>query len=188
MTPFEFVAAFFSVVLGLGVAHLLSGISNLIEARARVQTDWVHSLWVVIVMLLLVHGWWGLWSLQSAPSWSYPAFLCFVAYLAALYLLSTLALPRVEGAGVIDLKAHFGLIRPMFFGVVAAFAVLGLLLNYTLFHTPLFSVFITVPGMIVLGAVIGARTASRAYNASFALLSLVGLVALMISDTTVLTR
>jgi hypothetical protein len=62
------------------------------------------------------------------------------------------------------------------------------LLNYTLFHTPLFSVFITVPGMIVLGAVIGARTASRAYNASFALLSLVGLVALMISDTTVLTR
>lgn len=188
MSPFEFVAAFFSVVLGLGVAHLLTGISNLIEARARVQTYWVHSVWVVVVMLLLVHSWWGLWSLQSAASWSYPSFLCFVAYLAALYVLSTLALPRVEGAGIIDLGAHFGLIRPIFFAFIAAFTVLGILLNYSLFATPLFSVFIIVPGMIVVGAVIGARTPSRPHNAGFAVLSLAGVVGLMISDTTVLTR
>lgn len=87
---------------------------------------------------------------------------------------------------LIDLEAHFRLIRPTSW-VVAAVAALGSLLNYSLLSTPLLSVFIILPGIMIVGALVGARTQSRSYNASFAVLILVGLVALMISDTTVLT-
>jgi hypothetical protein len=186
MSPFEFVTVFFSVVLGLGVAHLLGGISELIEARARVRTYWIHSVWVITVLLLLVQAWWGLWPLQSAPSWSYVAFLCLVAYQGTLYLLSTLALPRVGYDKVIDLADHFSVIRPIFLSFVAGNFAIGVLLNYSLFSTPLFSIFTVIPGIAVVAVLIGARTASRSYHALLAVFILVGLVALMLSDISTL--
>ena len=187
MSPFEFVAAFFSVVLGLGVAHLLGGISALLEARDRVRSYWVHSVWTLAIILLLIHSWWGMWSLKAAPAWSYPAFLCFVAYLIALYLISTLLLPRVAEAGPIDLGAHFDKIRPVFLIFVAAVFALGTVLNYTLFATGFFSIFIVIPGIGCVLILTGAMTENRRYNAALALFILFGIVALMLSDTTKLT-
>jgi hypothetical protein len=187
MSPFEFVAAFFSVVLGLGVAHLLSGVSGLLEARDRVRTYWVHSVWVLTTILLLVHSWWGIWSLKAAPAWSYPAFLCFVAYLIALYLISTLLLPRVAEHGAIDLGAHFDTIRPVFLSFVAAVFALGTVLNYSLFAADFFSIFIVIPGIACVLILVGATIQNRPYHAALALFVLFSLLAVMLSDTTTLT-
>ena len=187
MSPFEFVAAFFSVVLGLGVAHLLGGVSGLLEARGRVRTYWVHSAWVLATILLLIHSWWGMWSLKAASSWSYPAFLCFVAYLIALYLISTLLLPRVPEHGPVDLGAHFDTIRPVFLSFVAAVFVLATVLNYTLFAVDLLSLFTVIPGVASVLILLGAVIRNRSYNAALVLFVLFGLLALMVSDTTTLT-
>jgi hypothetical protein len=187
MSPFEFVAAFFSVVLGLGVAHLLSGISGLLEARVRVRTYWVHSAWVLATILLLIHSWWGMWSLKAATAWSYPAFLCLVAYLIALYLISTLLLPRVPEHGPVDLGGHFDTIRPVFLSFFAAVFVLATVLNYTLFAADLLSIFIVIPGIASVLILVGAVIRNRPYNAALALFVLFGLLALMLSDTTTLT-
>jgi hypothetical protein len=186
MSPFEFVAAFFSVVLGLGVAHLLGGISALLEARDRVRTNWIHSSWVLTTILLLIHSWWGMWSLKAAPAWSYPAFLCFVAYLIALYLISTLLLPRIQEHGPIDLGAHFDTIRPVFLSFVAAVFALGTVLNYTLFTVNIFSIFIIIPGVCFVLILLGAMIRNRRYHAVLALIVLFSLLAVMLSDTTTL--
>jgi hypothetical protein len=187
MSPFEFVAAFFSVVLGLGVAHLLGGISRLLEARDRVRTYWVHSTWVLSTILLLIHSWWGMWSLKAASAWSYPAFLCFVAYLIALYLISTLLLPRVPEHGSIDLRAHFDTIRPVFLSFFAGVFALATVLNYTLFASDLLSIFIVIPGTAFVLILVGAMIRNRPYHAALALFVLFGLLAVMISDPTTLT-
>ncbi|MFN2637472.1 MAG: hypothetical protein ABR585_10630 [Gemmatimonadaceae bacterium] len=187
MSPFEFVAAFFSIVLGLGLAHVLGGISSLLEARARVRTDWVHSVWIITILLILIHSWWGMWALQAAPAWPYAAFLSLVAYLVALYIVATLLLPRVPEQGPIDLGGHFHSIRPLFLSFVSAAFAMGAVLNYTLFATGLVSIFVLAPGIAFVLTLVGALTRNRLYNAVLAVFILLSFVALMVSDTTTLT-
>ena len=71
MSPFDFVCAFYSVVLGVAVAQLMTSVGRLIEVRDQVRTYWVQSLWVVIVLLVDVNSWWAMWELRSAKSWGF---------------------------------------------------------------------------------------------------------------------
>jgi hypothetical protein len=188
VTPFEFVAVFFSVVLGLAVSHLLTGLSDLVEVRQRVRTDWIHSLWVVAVLLLLVHSWWGMWDLSSGLRWTYPAFLVLVANQMASFLLATLTLPRVPAdEGPIDLGAHLAHVRPIFLSLWGVILGLAALENRALFKVAYSSVFFIGP--LVLAAVTGAgvRVRNRGYQASLVLFFLVLEVYLMAIDTSVLT-
>jgi hypothetical protein len=186
MSPFEFVAAFFSVVIGLGISHMLSALSDLIEARDRVRTYWVQSLWAVTVLLLLIHGWWGMWDLRSAPHWTYVSFIITVAFLSALYLSSTLIFPRVNETGPVDLEFHFESIRPIFLTFIAADFALAVLVNYSLFKSPLRSQFVIGPALAVVFCLIGARTARRRYHWVLVVLVAGAVVSVMASDTTVL--
>ena len=68
MSPFEFVCAFYSVVLGVAVAQLMTSVGRLIEVRDQVRTYWVHSLWVVIILLIDVNSWWAMWALRNAKA------------------------------------------------------------------------------------------------------------------------
>lgn len=44
--PFDFVVVFYSVVLGVAVAQLMTGLARLVEERKRVRNYWVHSVCV----------------------------------------------------------------------------------------------------------------------------------------------
>lgn len=186
MSPFEFVAVFFSVIIGLGISHLLRAISDLVEIRDRVRTDWVHAVYVVLVFIWLVHSWWGMWTLQEAPSWSYGAFLLMVGTLASVYMMSALALPRAPEQGVVDLRAHFDVVRPVFLGAMALSAALAVPVNHLLFGTPLISYFVLAPAFVVVAALVGIKTAARRYHAVMAVVLLVLFVTFMALDTTVL--
>ena len=96
MSPFEFVCAFYSVVLGVAVAQLMTSVGRLIEVRDQVRTYWVQSLWVVIVLLVDVGCWLAMWNLHSAKSWSNSSFLLLVGLVASIYLITVLLFPRVR--------------------------------------------------------------------------------------------
>lgn len=42
MTPFEYLSVLISIILGLGLAHLLSAVRELIQRRARVRFYWLN--------------------------------------------------------------------------------------------------------------------------------------------------
>ena len=74
MRPFDFVAVFYSVVLGVAVAQLMTGVARLVEERRRVRAYWVHSIWILIVLLIDADNWWSLWSVREAGSWRLAPF------------------------------------------------------------------------------------------------------------------
>ena len=130
MSPFEFVCAFYSVVLGIAVAQLMTSVGRLLEVRDQVRTYWVQSLWVVIVLMVDVNSWWAMWELRSAKSWSFISFSLLVGLVASIYLVTVLLFPRVpESGGQIDLDAHYYKNRRVFFLANAAGWTLGLLCN-----------------------------------------------------------
>ena len=120
MHPFEYLTVFVSVVIGLAVVHLLSGVSLILDAREDERLDWVHGTWTANVFVTTVVVWWFNFSLVGVVEWTLPYFVNLVAYAVVLYLMAALLYP-VRGAEVIDFRAHFERNRPRFFLVCLAF-------------------------------------------------------------------
>jgi hypothetical protein len=187
MSPFEFVSIFFSIVLGLALAHVLVSFSNMVEARGRVRTDWIHSLWVISITVLIVHSWWGMWGMQnSVKLWNYASFWTMVIYYGSVYLLSTFLFPRVPEEGTIDLGIHFEGVRKVFMGVMAVTFVMAGMINHVLFHQKLTTVFVVIPIICAGIAIVGGVMKNRIYQGVLATIFLSGLFVIMVSDQTVL--
>jgi uncharacterized membrane protein (GlpM family) len=71
MTAFEYLAVLVSLVLGLGVTHILAGIGRTIHRRTDVRTDAVHSLWTLAAFLILVLTWWVFFQAKGFENWSF---------------------------------------------------------------------------------------------------------------------
>lgn len=188
MTPFEFVSVFFSVVLGLAVAHLMGAIGELVEVRHRVRTCWVNSVWVFAVFLIQISGWWGMWDLKRAPSWDLKSFLLVVMYLSGIYLLTTMVLPRVsDGEKPLNLKEHYESVRPTFFATLAALLLLAAFINVSLFKTNPLGMFMVMPVSLAAMSIVASRTSNKTWHGIFAVLFVSGLIVAMLSDTVVIT-
>jgi len=68
VSPYEYLTVFVSVVLGLAIVHLLSGVALLFDARVRAQPDWIHAIWTANVLATTVLVWWFNFSLTHTRS------------------------------------------------------------------------------------------------------------------------
>ncbi len=120
MDPYEYLTLLVSVILGLAVVHLLSGVSLILDTRIRERIDWIHAVWTANVFVTTLLVWWFNFSLTAIQEWTLLHFLNLVAYSVVLYLMSGLLYP-VKGPEIIDFRAHFEANRPRFFMVCLAF-------------------------------------------------------------------
>ena len=166
MTPYEYLTIFISVVLGLAVVHLLSGVALLLDTRIRARPDWIHVLWTANVLITTVLVWWFNFPLTGILVWTLPFFLNLVAYSVVLYLMSGLLYP-VRGSEVIDFKAHFEANRVRFFLVCLAFQVVDFshaVLERQALGTDWSGIRLTVLALFAIAFVVGVRTSNRTYH------------------------
>lgn len=57
MGVFEYLGVILSVIMGLGVTHILVGFSKFIHHRKTVKLYWVQALWAFNVLLYIVTIW-----------------------------------------------------------------------------------------------------------------------------------
>ena len=122
MDPYEYLTVFVSVILGLAVVHLLSGVALILDTQVRERVDWIHGVWTANVFITTLLVWWFNFGLAAVAEWTLPHFLNLVAYSVVLYLMAGLLYP-VRGDEVIDFRAHFEANRPRFFMVCLTFQV-----------------------------------------------------------------
>jgi hypothetical protein len=99
MNEFEFVAVLISIVIGLGIAHLLSGAAQAIHERKRARLDSVHAVWTVSVFLVMVLNWWVLFTWRTHEVWTFDVFLLLILWAVALYLLVVFLYPPGKDIG-----------------------------------------------------------------------------------------
>ena len=58
MGMFDYVMVLASVIIGLGVTHLLTGVAGIIQHPQRAKIYWVHLLWVAATFLRAIFWWW----------------------------------------------------------------------------------------------------------------------------------
>jgi hypothetical protein len=184
MTPFEFICAFYSVVLGVAVAQLMTGVGRLAEERDRVRGYWVSNVWIVTVLMCDVTNWWGMWGLHDAKRWSIYSFLLLVALSGTVYLTTVLLFPRIPASeeAVIDMEQHYYKSGPIFFPAMAAAWVLAFVCNWSFFPITWLSPGNVFPVFMIILCAIAAVTANRRYHAVFAIIGLLVVIVNVLSE------
>jgi hypothetical protein len=108
MSPFEYLLALVSILIGLAVADLSHSLHRLLRARQRVRWDWLTLAAALLVMLLVLEFWWVFYSLgTSAVFTHYGAFLLLAASLVNMFLLASAALPDAVPDAGIELSVYY---------------------------------------------------------------------------------
>jgi hypothetical protein len=115
VSTFEFVTVLMSIVVGLGITRVLSGLSSLVEHRANVRLDAVTLAWAVNVLgFHLIYWWIVVNNWRTLEQWSFARFAPLFLYGVLLYFCAALVLPDTVTPGT-DLRARFESIRRPFF-------------------------------------------------------------------------
>ena len=172
MSQFEFIAVLVSVIVGLGIVHLLRGVALFFTARERHKPYWVHLLWTWNVFHYIVFYWWFLWRWTAATEWHLALFLFVLIYAIALYLMTVILYPS-ENVGDRDFRQVFQANRRPFFALWILLALidvadtrLKMAIGLDGFGTSQLFAW----GVIVLGSLIAMRVRSEAYNGAWAIM------------------
>lgn len=106
MSIFGHISVFLSIILGLAVVHLLSGVSLILDNRVKTKTYAIHSIWTICMLFVSVNVWLSSFVLSSLDALNAIHFLNLLAYATLVYLMSGLLYP-VQGSEVTDFKIHF---------------------------------------------------------------------------------
>lgn len=127
MTPFEYLSVLVSIIVGLGLSHLLTGAARLIQLRRQVRPYPATYLWMAILLLLQIQIWWAAYESRSDTRWTFFGFAAFLLLPISAALLSYLLIPDLEGEHTeLDLRASFQENRAWFHGLLGLAAVISL--------------------------------------------------------------
>lgn len=107
MTPFEYITVLISIILGMGITQLITGVADMIHQWHRVKLYWPHLLWIGLVFFLHLQEWWVTFDLQKHSSWRLSYFLFVVLYPINLFILARLLFPFGSSESTSDFKIFY---------------------------------------------------------------------------------
>lgn len=125
MNVSEHLLVLLSIIIGLAITELLTGVRQLIRARNRIRLHWLPLTWAVGMFLVLVQDWWVLFIGVQKEQWSqnFFAFLYLLQRSVLLYLASSSLLPDpTEMEETTSLLGYYLQGRVWVFGLLALFA------------------------------------------------------------------
>lgn len=125
MNTGEYLSVLVSIIIGLGLSHLLGSVGKLLSRRRRVRTYLPSIAGAVLVFLAHVHFWWGSFDFGEQIESNFFAFIIFLLTPILLYLIAVLVLPELDqdDSGEVSLREHYYEARPWFFGLSAVIPV-----------------------------------------------------------------
>ena len=106
MDMYLHVRVLFSMILGLGVSRMLTGVARIVQHPKEYKVYWVHLMWALFLFLYLIHFWWWEYRLQDIRQWTFPLYFFIAIYAVLLFLLCVLLFPE-EMADYDGFKAYF---------------------------------------------------------------------------------
>jgi hypothetical protein len=93
MDPFSYIIVLTSIVLGLGVTRLVGGLGHLMQTRKHKRTYWVHTLWMINLLLAMTIVWWVAYRWRVQEHWTLLLFIWLLLSPTILYLIASLLFP-----------------------------------------------------------------------------------------------
>lgn len=138
MSQFEFIFTLYSLLLGLSLVELLSGLGRTVKARLHVdetvagafRIGWLTPLLGMFVMLDLLSFWSAAWAVRDMISVTGATLMAIMLFASSYYLAAHLVFPDVIPPNG-DLDPHYFRVRRIVVGVlcVLLFVQLGFYLT-----------------------------------------------------------
>jgi hypothetical protein len=90
---FAHLSVLISVILGLALAHLLRGLSKLIQHRATIKICWVHVVWTINLIAYVLAVWWGMTNWNKLQTWTTELFFFLSFYSIVIFMLTSQFFP-----------------------------------------------------------------------------------------------
>lgn len=146
MTPFEYVTVLISIILGLGITQIVTGIGDVIHQWNRIKIYWPHTLWIVLVFVMHIHEWWYTYDLRKHETWHLMSFLFLILYPILLFVLARILFPFGAMDTEVDFKIFYFDNYRKFFLLVSLIVVLAILQDTILEG---YSVFSQLPKAVI---------------------------------------
>jgi len=107
MGAFKYVSVTLSLLLGLGVTRLLTGVVGVFQARSRATVRWVPLVWAAAIFITQLQFWWAIIELETlVKTWTLVHFGSLLLLPLLLFVASALVLPQTLDADE-DLATFF---------------------------------------------------------------------------------
>jgi hypothetical protein len=116
MTIFEYLLVLISIIVGLGLTHILGGVGRIVSHLGRRKVYWVHLLWVGWAFIWLILFWWFQFQRSRTELWTPTDYLFLVLFAVAIYLFCVILLPGESPDGV-DYRRYYYSRRRWIFGL-----------------------------------------------------------------------
>lgn len=179
MTPFEYVVVLISIILGLGITTILTGVADWIKHYRRSTLYAPYVIWILLVFVMHVHEWWESYSLKSIEVWRLPLFLFVILYPINLYVLAHLLFPR-QTDEPFNAREFYLNRYPTFFTCVLILDLLSVIHNVTISGLPVTGQFIHLLLFVILGGVLLSKTKKDSVHLAVSILLLTILVATLV--------
>ena len=178
MDAFEYISVLTSIIIGLGMAQLLLGVTRMVQHPDKTRPYWVHMCWVAYMFIFTVFWWWWEFNLARIEVWTFGAYLLVILYGFLVFLLCALLSPA-DVSNYDGLKGYYYARRRWIFGVFLLMQVADVGDAYIKGMDYLYGLgtqyFVSQPAIFA-GAMIAFVTRNEKYHAVFA----VGVLVFMI--------
>ncbi|MDP0929452.1 hypothetical protein Q0601_19880 [Paracoccus onubensis] len=82
-----------SLILGLAITRVLSGLSRRIQFPTRTEGMFAQITWAFVILLGAVHFWWWEFGLRRVIDWHFGTYVFILSYASLHFLMATLLFP-----------------------------------------------------------------------------------------------
>ncbi|MBL7841150.1 MAG: hypothetical protein JNJ75_13490 [Cyclobacteriaceae bacterium] len=107
ISPFEYIIVLISIILGMGITQILSGLAGIILRWNNIKIYWPHSILMLLLFTIHIQDWWATYELHTIKLWYLPMFLFIILYPVNLYILARILFPLRWTGQPIDLKKFY---------------------------------------------------------------------------------
>ena len=178
MDTFEYISVLTSIIIGLGMAQLLLGVSRLIQHPENPRPYWVHLSWVLTMFVYSVFWWWWEFNLNVIEVWTFGAYLLVIFYAFLIFLMCALLSP-VNLSGYDGFEEYYYAKRAWIFGtfLVMQFVDIGVsLIKGTDYFLELGALYYVGESLMVVLSAMAIATRNKSFHAAFVLALLTFLV------------
>jgi hypothetical protein len=182
MSPFEYVIVLISIILGLGITHVLTGIAQLIREEKSIKLFGPYLIWIVLVFVMHIHEWWITYQLKTMVAWRLPTFLFIILYPILLFILANLLFPESWEKSNRNMKQFYFTAYRKFFGCAAALVVLSVLQNIFISDLAITTQFVHLILLVVLSVMLTVKPTTIIVHTAVAVMLLAILIASLVIE------